>query len=151
MRFLLRPYAESDWPALLELWLASWGATRPDIDFSARAPWLADLIDRSRREGAEIVVAEDKQGLLGFALFDPQKNWLEQIAVHPRAFGAGVAQALVGEAKKVCADGFGLEVNADNYRALAFYHCEGFLRTGEGRNSISGLPTFTLFWRPSAP
>ena len=146
MRFSLRPYAEADWPALLALWIESWSATRPGIDFSARAPWLAGLFERTRAEGGKIVVAEDGTGLIGFVLFDPQSGWLEQIALAPRAFGSGAAQALLGEAKAACPGGVGLDVNADNFRALAFYRSEGFIQTGVGQNALSGLPTLTLNW-----
>ena len=58
------------------------------------------------------------------------------------------AKQLLGQAKAACPEGFRLNVNADNFRALAFYRCEGFVQTGEGRNPLSGLPIFTLNWRP---
>ncbi len=150
MSFWLRRHEQRDWPALLTLWIESWTATRPDIDFSVRAPWLAELFARSAKEGAQIFVAEDEQGLLGFALFDPARKWLEQIAVAPRALGSGAAQALIGQAKRACPDGFGLDVNADNFRALAFYRSEGFVQTGEGENPLSGLPIVILHWTPKA-
>lgn len=148
MKFSLRPYREADWPELSALWIETWSRARPEIDFAARAPWLADLFDQSLGKGARIVVAEGKKGLLGFVLFDPDAQWLEQIAVHPRAFGSGAAQALIQHAKESCPEGIGLEVNADNLRALAFYHCEGFERVGAGRKSMAGLPTLALRWTP---
>jgi len=148
MSFWLRPYKDADWPELLALWIESWTVTRPDIDFSARAPWLAELFQRSGDEGSMIVVAEDEKGLLGFVLFNRAQKWLEQIAVSPRAFGSGAAQALICEAKSACPDGFGLDVNADNERALSFYRSEGFVRTGEGKNPLSGLPIVALRWAP---
>jgi putative acetyltransferase len=148
MKYSLRSYQDSDWPVLLALWIETWTLARPDIDFNARAPWLAELFASSASEGAQIVVAEDKKGLLGFVLFDPAKKWLEQIAVHPRAYGTGAARALIARAKQHCPDGFGLSVNTDNHRALAFYHCEGFTRESEGRNPHSGLPIYSLKWTP---
>ncbi len=150
MSFWLRRYGERDWPALLALWVESWTATRPDIDFSARAPWLAELFARSAEEGALIFVAEDALGMLGFVLFDPTRKWLEQIAVAPRAQGSGAAQALISKAKAACPDGFGLDVNSDNFRALAFYRGEGFIQTGDGENPLSGLPKIILHWAPKA-
>jgi putative acetyltransferase len=148
MRFSLRSYDAADWPELLALWIESWTLTRPEIDFSAREPWLAELFARTGNENGKIVVAEDRHGLLGFVLFSPARKWLEQIAVSPRAFGSGAAQALIGHAKRACPEGFGLDVNADNSRALAFYRCEGFIKTGEGRNPMSGLPIVALRWAP---
>jgi putative acetyltransferase len=151
MKPSLRLYSESDWPELLALWIATWTQARPEIDFSARAAWLGNLFASSLGEGADIVIAEDEAGLLGFVLFDPNRRWLEQIAVHPRALGGGAARALIARAKALCPDGIGLSVNADNSRALAFYHAEGFVRESEGFNPLSGLPIYSLRWTPEAP
>ncbi|MCI4677851.1 GNAT family N-acetyltransferase [Rhodoblastus acidophilus] len=148
MSLSLRPYGEADWPGLLALWVETWSRTRPGIDFAARAPWLAELFANSLAQGAHIVVAEDEEGPAGFVLFDPARGWLEQIAVAARSLGSGAAQALIGGAKQGCPTGLGLEVNADNFRALAFYRREGFRRVAEGRNPLSGLPTLILCWRP---
>jgi len=142
---MLRAYRKDDWPEVLALWIAAWSRERADIDFSARAPWLAELLARSAEEGAHIVVAEDA-GILGFVLFDPRRKWLEQIAVAPHAQGMGVARALIAHAKAACSDRLELSVNADNFRARAFYFREGFVREGEGVNPLSGLPTLTLRW-----
>ncbi|PPQ36500.1 Acetyltransferase, GNAT family [Rhodoblastus acidophilus] len=147
----LRPYRASDWPEVLALWIEAWTRARADIDFSARAPWLAELFAKSLAEGARIVVAEDESGLAGFVLFDPARKWLEQIAVHPRAQGAGAARELIGHAKAACPAGLALSVNADNCRALAFYAREGFAKEAEGVNPLSGLPTLRLRWTPVTP
>jgi putative acetyltransferase len=148
MTAALRAYRESDWPQVLALWVETWSLARPEIDFVARAPWLADLFARSLAQGAQVEVAEDAEGLLGFVLFAPARAWLEQIAVHPRALGSGVARQLIQRAKNACPAGLGLDVNADNARALAFYRREGFARVGEGRNPLSGLPILSLRWTP---
>jgi ribosomal protein S18 acetylase RimI-like enzyme len=148
MSVALRPYEEKDWPALLALWVETWSLSRPEIDFAERADWLAELIEQSLEEGARLVVAEDSLGLSGFVLYVPARGWLEQIAVAPRALGSGAAQVLIAEARQACRAGLGLEVNADNLRALAFYRAEGFLPVAEGRNPLSGLPTLTLAWEP---
>ena len=150
MSIRLRCYEKPDWPEVLALWIEAWTRVRADIDFAARAPWLAELFARSEGEGAEIVVALDKQGLAGFVLFDPARRRLEQIAIHPRAQGAGVARKLVRRVKDACADRVELSVNVDNTRALAFYHSEGFCREGAGVNPLSGLPIWRLRWEPDA-
>jgi putative acetyltransferase len=146
MTVSLRRYRESDWPEILNLWVETWSLARPGVDFAARAPWLAELFSRSIARGARIVIAEDAEGPIGFVLYEPLRKWLEQIAVHPRALGSGAAQALIGKAKQDCPDGIGLDVNADNFRALAFYRSQGFERVGAGHNPLSGLPTVTLRW-----
>jgi putative acetyltransferase len=146
----LRPYRDADWPEVLALWIAAWTQARSDIDFFAREPWLAELFARSLAERAEIVVAED-EGISGFVLFDPERKWLEQIAVHPRAQGASVARALMAQAKAACPEGLALSVNADNSRALSYYAREGFVKDGEGVNPLSGLPILHLRWEPTTP
>jgi putative acetyltransferase len=148
MTIRLRPYENADWPELLALWVEAWAQARSDVDFSARAPWLAELFARAQAESAEIVIAEDREGLLGFVLFDPRRKWLEQIAVHPRAQGSGAARRLIARAKQACPEGFGLTVNIDNARARAFYRCEGFARESEAVNPLSGLPILQLRWTP---
>ncbi|WP_296709246.1 GNAT family N-acetyltransferase [Rhodoblastus sp.] len=148
MTISLRPYSDEDWPDVLALWIETWTLARPDIDFAARAPWLANLFADSAARGAHIVVAEDSEGLIGFVLYEPARKWLEQIAVHPRALGSGAAQKLIRHAKQACPEGFSLDVNADNFRALAFYHGEGFERVGVGVNPLSGLPILSLRWTP---
>ncbi|MDI9848609.1 GNAT family N-acetyltransferase [Rhodoblastus sp. 17X3] len=148
MTVSLRPYRDKDWPAVLALWIETWTLARPEIDFAARAPWLGTLFADSAARGAHIVVAEDGEGLIGFVLYEPARSWLEQIAVHPRALGTGAAQKLIRHAKQACPEGFGLDVNADNSRALAFYHGEGFELVGAGTNPLSGLPVLSLRWTP---
>ena len=36
----LRLRVDDDWPFILDLWVASWRATYPEIDFEARRDWL---------------------------------------------------------------------------------------------------------------
>jgi putative acetyltransferase len=150
MKLHVRPYVNSDWPALLDVWIEAWTQARSDIDFASRAPWLAELFARSHAEGAQVWVAEDKKGLVGFVLFDAARRWLEQIAVHPRGHGTGAARKLIARVKEACPEGLGLTVNIDNDRALAFYHCEGFVRESKAVNPLSGLPIFGLRWTPEA-
>lgn len=147
MTFSLHDFVDEDWPALSRLWAESWRAARPEIDFIARLPWLKNLFAQRRAEGATILVAAAEAGLLGFVLFDAQTKWLDQIAVVPEAQGLGVATALIEAAKQACGDRLGLDVNADNFRALKFYQRENFIIIAAGRNPLSGLSTLVLEWR----
>ena len=85
--------------------------------------------------------------LAGFVMFDRVSGWLDQFAVHPLAFGSGIAHELMEEAKQLSPGYLQLDVNADNERALAFYEREGFRRVGEGTNPNSGARTLTMEWR----
>jgi putative acetyltransferase len=133
---------------LIELWLAAWAATYPGIDFETRREWFGEHLALLKAQGCLTLAARDEAGkLAGFVIFDRVSGWLDQLAVHPRAFRAGVARQLMREAKGLSPGFLQLDVNADNVRAVAFYEREGFSRTGAGVNPNSGAPTLSMEWR----
>ncbi len=144
---------EEERAALLDLWVASWRATYPTIDFDARRPWFVEHLATREAEGAALIcIFEDtskpgERKLIGFVLIDPKTGWLDQIAVKPNAFGAGVGRELLNAAKRAAPGKIRLDVNADNFRALRFYKREGFTRVGAGVNKLSGRETAVLEWR----
>lgn len=144
------PYDPAHLPEIVDLWVASWAKTMPEIDFEARRPWLIGRIGEALAAGTAVRVAFVATGeIAGFVLIDPATGWLDQIAVHPDWWGVGIAEALLDAARRVSPERIGLDVNADNPRAVAFYEKQGFARVGEGKNPRSGLPTLVLEWRPS--
>jgi putative acetyltransferase len=144
---VLRPYRKDDLEAALALWRRAWDAAMPEIDFGARLAgwrerWIGELVP-----GNSIVVAEI-DGLAGFVVIDPESGYLDQIVVRPEDWGGEVAKALLDEAKRLAAAGIALDVNQSNARAIRFYEREGFIRSGEGVNPLSGKATFRYAWRP---
>lgn len=138
---------ESDLAPLADLWVASWQATLPAIDFAARSAWFSThLREIEDRGGVTLCAYSDAGPLVGFILLDPARKRLEQIAVHPAAFGSGLGAFLLDHAKQILGPGLSLEVNADNPRALRFYEKHGFLRESQGVNPHSGLPIWHLSW-----
>jgi putative acetyltransferase len=147
--FLLRRYdAARDEDASVALWLRSWEATYPDIDFAERLEWWRQRWRSALVPTAEIVVAEASGVMIGFVTVEPQTFYLDQIVVAPEHWGMGVGPALIAEAKRISPQGLDLDVNTDNARARAFYGKEGFVITGTGKNPISGKPVCRLSWRP---
>lgn len=145
--FRFAPRDAADLPALVDLWVASWQAVMPQIDFGMRRNWLVTRIATKESEGATTLCAFDAESCLaGFLLLETARNYLDQIAVHPRHFGNGLADQLLNIAKARCPDGLTLDVNGDNPRALRFYVRHGFARVATGSNPNSGLPTFRLRW-----
>lgn len=133
---------------LADLWLASWAATYPDIDFNARRTWFGDHMALLKTQGCITLLARDTTGMLaGFVMFDRVSGWLDQFSVHPLAFGSGIAGQLMDEAKQLSPGYLQLDVNADNERALAFYERQAFRLVGEGTNPNSGARTLTMEWR----
>ncbi|MGQ3674782.1 GNAT family N-acetyltransferase [Xanthobacter sp. TB0139] len=151
----LRPAIPADRPAMVDLWVESWVKTLPDIDFSARRPWLESHLDHLVEEGARMVVAQapDAEGgfaVAGFVVIHPGTGYLDQLAVHPSFWGGGFAEALMAGAKQVSPALVALDVNQENPRAVRFYEKMGLKIVGEGENPASGRCTYRMEWRPVA-
>jgi putative acetyltransferase len=146
--FSLRPYeAARDEEPALALWLRTWQKAYPDIDFAGRLGWWRDHW-RGLLPAATIMVAEAKDEMIGFVTVDPRTLYLDQIVVAPDYWGAGLAGALIAEAKHLSPRGLDLDVNTDNARAIAFYQKQGFAIAGDGINPLSGRPVHHMRWRP---
>ncbi len=135
---------------LLDVWVASWRATYADIDFDSRREWFLDHLSTLEQAGATTLCLRTgpREEIKGFVVIDPASGWLDQICVHPDQFGMGGAEALIDAARQASPQRIRLDVNADNHRALRFYHREGFRRLGDGALSQSGRPTIVLEWTP---
>lgn len=147
----LRRYQPRDEDATGALWLRSWQAAYPQIDFTARLGWWRQRWRRVLLPAAAIVVAEKDGGIVGFVTVDPATGYLDQIVVAPPEWGTQVGAALLAAAKELSPAGLELDVNADNARAIGFYRKHGFAVTGTGVNPISGRPVHRMGWRPAAP
>ncbi|MGJ0509480.1 MAG: GNAT family N-acetyltransferase [Methylocystis sp.] len=146
---LLRRRADADWPALLDLWVDSWRATYPDIDFDARRGWLTRQVERLEADGAMTLClfAGEPAEIAGFVVIDPQTGWLDQICVAPGHMGDGCGARLMAAARAVSPGVVRLDVNADNMRAIRFYERAGFTQVGRGANTLSGRATVMMEWR----
>jgi putative acetyltransferase len=143
----LRAYNDADEEAAIALWLRTWQTAYPDIDFSARLPWWRERWRNELVARAYVVVADSAGVMIGFVTIDPTTRYLDQIVVAPEAWGSGLAEALVAEARRLSPEGLDLQVNQDNARAIRFYLKMGFVITGEDTNS-AGRPTYWMKWRP---
>jgi putative acetyltransferase len=146
--FSLRPYAARDEDAAIALWLQTWQATYPEIDFTARLDWWRARWRGELVPAAAIVIAEANNVMIGFVTVDPRTLYLDQLVVAPEHWGISVGAALVAEAKRLSPNGLDLDVNTDNARAVRFYEKCGFVISGAGRNPISGKPVHRMSWRP---
>jgi putative acetyltransferase len=144
----LRRREAADLPEMLDLWVASWRAAYPEIDFVARRDWLTEQIAALEAEGAVTlcVFAKDER-LAGFVIINPETGWLDQICVGPAYKGNGCADALIVAARALSPGFVRLDVNADNMRAIRFYERGGFVEIGHGANTLSGRPTIMMEWR----
>jgi putative acetyltransferase len=146
----IRPGANADIPALLDIWVEAWTRSMPEIDFEARRPWKAERLRTMIAEGAALTLALRHDRIIGGTLVNIEGSCLDQLVVTPAEWGHGVASALVANARTLCPAGLSLTVNQANPRAIRFYEREGFVKTGEGVNPNSGLPILVYQWTPSA-
>jgi putative acetyltransferase len=143
----LRPYTAADEDAAIELWRRTWAQHYPHLDFNARVDWWRARWRNELVPVATIVLAETDGTLAGFVTVDPKSKYLDQIVVAPEQWGAGVALALLDEAKRISPNGLDLLVNKDNARAIRFYQKHGFVYAGEDKNPVSGKPVNRMTWR----
>jgi putative acetyltransferase len=145
---VLRRAEPDDRPALINLWVEAWIAAMPGIDFAARRSWFSTHLARLEQAGAVTILAGDASdgAPLGFLTCDPERHYLDQLAVRPASRGSGLAKTLIDEAKTLSPRRLSLDVNQDNPRAVRFYTREGFSIRGEGRNPMSSLATWHMVW-----
>ena len=144
----LRRYDAGDEAAAIALWLRSWEAAYPQLDFAARLDWWRERWRTELVPSAAIVIAEAAGEMIGFVTVDPRTLYLDQLVVAPQRWGSGVGAALIAEAKRLSPAGLDLDVNTDNARAIRFYGKQGFVVSGAGVNPISGKPVHRMSWRP---
>lgn len=136
-----------DLAPVADLWIASWQATLPAIDFSARREWFLAYIAEVEQRGGTLLCACDPQGTLsGFILLDTANAVLEQLAIAPARFGSSLGVLLLEAAKERCRKGLSLSVNIDNPRAVRFYEKHGFRQISQGVNPQSGLAILHMHW-----
>ena len=144
----LRPYDAKDEDAAIALWLRSWQATYPELDFAARLDWWRERWRNVLTKSADIVIAETGGEMIGFVTVDPQACYLDQIVVAPEHWASGIGSALIAVAKQLSPSALELHVNTDNARAIRLYQKLGFAITGGGVNPIPGKPVHRMLWQP---
>ena len=144
----LRPYDPHDEDAAIALWLRTWQAAYPELDFAARLEWWRERWRNELVKSADIVIAETSGEVVGFLTVDPRTCYLDQIVVAPEHWASGVGSALIAVAKQLSPTGLELDVNTDNARAIRFYDKRGFSISGAGVNPISGKPVHRMRWAP---
>jgi putative acetyltransferase len=144
----LRRYDARDEDAAIALWLRTWQAAYPQLDFAARVDWWRARWRDELVPSCQIVITEADGGMIGFVTVDPKTRYLDQLVVAPEQWRSGVGAALIDEARRISPLGLDLDVNTDNARAIGFYRRQGFVISGAGVNAISGKPVHRMSWRP---
>jgi putative acetyltransferase len=139
-------------PEMIDLWIASWQKSYPDIDFEARRGWAVDRVVALHKDGVDFVLAFDKANadMAGFLTVDRRTGHIDQVVVAVPYWGRGVANDLLAEARRLSPRSLALEVNLDNAPAIALYERHGFRKTGEGVNPNSSRRFAVMEWTAKA-
>ena len=123
---LIRPFRESDADSVVELWQLC----------ELTRPWNNPHLDIARKLAVQpelfLVGVDDSGTLMASAMggYEGHRGWVNYLAVHPDARGAGHARALMDELESLLlARGcpkINLQVRGDNTEALAFYAAIGY-------------------------
>ncbi len=123
---LIRPFEESDADAVVALWRVC-GLTRrwndPHLDIARKLEVQPDLF---------LVGVDDTSTVVASAMggYDGHRGWVNYLAVHPDARGAGHGRDLMNEVESLLlARGcpkINLQVRGDNTEAIAFYAAIGY-------------------------
>ena len=116
----LRRYQPRDEDASVALWLRTWQAAYPELDFAERLDWWRERWRNELLPVAEVVIAEADGTMIGFVTVDPRTFYLDQIVVAPEYWRSGVGATLIAEAKRISPAGLDLDVNIDNAAPSAF-------------------------------
>ena len=154
----LRPYHETDEPALLGLWHETKQHAYPylpteqsytletDTAFfrehlaPAREIWVALASDAGRGSNSEL--------LLGFMALEG--DYLDRLYVHPEQQRSGVGLKLLDKAKALRAAGLELHTHQQNVSACAFYEKHGFRPVRYGTSGPpESAPDVLYRWRPT--
>ena len=146
----VRAMTSEDLPALLDVWVESWQAAYPGIDFSARRSWAESRFAELLRNGAQILVAETDGRPDGLVTVETSSGYIDQIVVATDSQRRGIASRLIAAAREASPDRLQLHVNQDNVPAVEFYRREGFVVAGRDVNPGSGAPTYRMVWQVAA-
>mgnify|MGYP003324646594 FL=1 len=109
-----------------------------------KIPWTKQQFVSSIEVGHYSVVLEEKEGVVGFAIYSPivPESHLLNIAITPshqgRGLGRQLLQKVILQNKILGVKSLSLEVRVSNNSAISLYESEGFLKDAIRPNYYSG-------------
>lgn len=133
----IRPYCESDWPSVREIYdLSKPDELRGMVDASAIPPLEADTGMKALFHDSRILVMEDADRVIGFA--GSRGTLITWLFVHPEHRRKGVADALVRALLARLEGTITLNVATTNVAARSLYERLGFTVEREFMGQFNG-------------
>jgi len=110
-----------------------------------KIPWTEQQFLSSSEVGHHSVVIEEKEGVVGFAIYSPivPESHLLNIAIMPsnqgRGLGRQLLQKVILQNKLLGVKSLTLEVRVSNNSAISLYESEGFLKDAIRPDYYSGV------------
>ncbi|MDB4029590.1 ribosomal protein S18-alanine N-acetyltransferase [Gammaproteobacteria bacterium] len=129
----IRPASSEDLPAILTI-----------ENLTNKIPWTQEQFLSSIEVGHYSVVIENKEGVVGFAIYSPiiPESHLLNIAIIPSSQGQGLGrqllQKVIMQNKILGVKSITLEVRISNHSAITLYKSEGFTKDAIRPDYYSG-------------
>ena len=110
-----------------------------------KIPWTEQQFLSSTKVGHHSVVIEEKEGVVGFAIYSPiiPESHLLNIAITPsnqgRGLGRQLLQKVILQNQLLGVKSLSLEVRVSNNSAISLYESEGFLKDAIRPDYYSGV------------
>jgi [ribosomal protein S18]-alanine N-acetyltransferase len=129
----IRPASSEDLPTILTI-----------ENLTNKIPWTKEQFLSSIEVGHYSVVIENKEGVVGFAIYSPiiPESHLLNIAIIPSSQGQGLGrqllQKVIMQNKILGVKSITLEVRISNHSAITLYKSEGFTKDAIRPDYYSG-------------
>lgn len=139
----IRAATPDDHDRVAHIWIDGWRSNEITLTSEPTYTELRERIAQEIAGGWQVIVAERKDVVVGFAAISPDKGVLEQIFIDPASHRQGVGAALLARAHALMPGGFTLWTHGENSRAMAFYEAMGMARVSTGTHPKHGHPIVT--------
>ena len=146
VELVIRPYSESDFEAVSEVWFTSWQSVGVNVPDPALRTTLRERLPLEIANGWAVHVAVIGPDVVGFLAL--HGNRLAQLFVAPAMQGQGIGKQLLDFAKAERPDGFYLTTQPIEGPACRFYEREGLRRGPIGTHPKYGHPNVRYDWPP---
>jgi GNAT superfamily N-acetyltransferase len=135
-----------DFDEIVRVWRESWLSTGLAEPGDPDVPQLKARIASRDSKNWKIYIANSRDGILGFIVFEFEKRWVRQLFVRPPDQGRGVGTGLLNIAKAEMPDGFWLRTDVLNLPTRRFYEERAMHLDREGLHSDTGKLMATYVW-----